>query len=94
MTVEELAQRMTAREFAEWQVYESVEGLPGSRADWQRAMHTAITANVHRKKGSKAHTPSDFIPGIKPDGRPPRKPRGDGSGLGFFLGYLDAKAKN
>jgi hypothetical protein len=62
MTVEELGARMTAREFAEWSVYDAVEGLPDRRAEWQAAVIAAVIANVHRKTGARPYTPADFLP--------------------------------
>ena len=37
LTVEDLATRMSAREFLEWQVYDALEGLPARRAEWGTA---------------------------------------------------------
>jgi hypothetical protein len=64
--VEELAARMSAREFHEWMVYDAVEGLPDTRADWRAGMLASVIANVNRKKGAPAHKPADFMP------RPPK----------------------
>lgn len=53
---------MTAREYAEWQLYDAIEGLADRRADWRAAMVASVIANGNRKKGARAFQPKDFLP--------------------------------
>lgn len=56
--------RMSAREFAEWAIYFSLEHLgesPEERADLRSAIVAATTANANRGKGRAAKL-DDFMP--------------------------------
>lgn len=53
---------MSARTFAEWQAYCSIEPF-GAYADfWRAGMIACMVANVNRAKGQKPFKPEDFMP--------------------------------
>lgn len=53
---------MSARTFAEWQAYCSLEPF-GPQADyWRAGVIAAMIANVNRKKNQPAFKPEDFMP--------------------------------
>lgn len=53
---------MSARTFAEWQAYCSIEPF-GPQADyWRAGVIAAMIANVNRKKNQQPFTPEDFMP--------------------------------
>lgn len=53
---------MSARTFAEWQAFYTLEQF-GSQADfWQAGLIASMIANVYRKKNQKPFTPYDFMP--------------------------------
>lgn len=62
-TVEELGARLSAREFAEWQIIFQREQLHPS---FERLRHAQLLAAVltgaSKRKGGKAWSPSDFMP--------------------------------
>lgn len=62
---------MSAREFAEWQAYCTLEPF-GPMADyWQAGLVSSVIANVNRtKKSQKAFTPEDFMPQSMTDTQP------------------------
>ncbi|SFE54556.1 Protein of unknown function [Actinopolyspora alba] len=61
-TVDELLTRITARELAEWQAFERLEGpLGGARGDVHAAMITAAITNANRSKGPPKK-PAEFLP--------------------------------
>lgn len=61
MSVARAQSEIDAREFAEWNVVESIE--PTDRDDWQRAaMIACVIANANRGKNQKAFTVEDFMP--------------------------------
>jgi hypothetical protein len=61
MTVEELLNRMSARELVSWQAYSMIEPFGEERADLRAGIIAATIANVNRKKGRKPYKPSDFM---------------------------------
>jgi hypothetical protein len=53
---------MSARTFAEWQAYCSLEPF-GPQADfWRAGMIASMIANVNRKKNAQPFKPEDFMP--------------------------------
>jgi hypothetical protein len=89
MTVAELGQRISAAELAEWQVYDALEGLPDARADWRSGLRAALLANIHRKKGTPAFRPRDFMPRRFDDAKRPAAPR---QSLTSLRHYLEGRA--
>ena len=82
MTLAELGERMSAREFLDWQTFDSLEPIGGERIDLAAGIVAATIANANRdpRKG-KAFRPADFMP-LSP--KPP--PATDG-GLADFLAW-------
>ena len=64
MTVAELLTRMSAREFAEWQVFYNVVPFGEERADLRAARIAAATINAIA--GQAAYTTSDFLFDTRP----------------------------
>lgn len=62
MTVAEAQERVTAREFAEWQAYYRLEPFGEYRADYRMGVLAAITANLWKEKGEEPTRPEDFLP--------------------------------
>jgi hypothetical protein len=61
MTVGEMLQRMSSAEFAEWMAYHGLEPFGPRREDLRFGALLALTANVHRERGSRAFQPADFL---------------------------------
>ena len=62
MTVAELLDRVSSRELTEWMAFSQLEPF-GSETDFVGHAITASTmANIHRGKGKKAYSISDFLP--------------------------------
>jgi len=59
---------MSSHELTEWKVYEVVEPFGEARADLRAGIIAATVANFsgNRAKGSKALSPLDFMPLLKP----------------------------
>jgi len=59
---------MSARTFAEWQAYSTIEPF-GPPADfWRAGIIASMIANVNRKKNQKPFQPEDFMPkGLRDD---------------------------
>ena len=57
MTVGELDNRMSSREFAEWMVYSQIEPFGPAREDYRAALISTVVANA---SGNKMQ-PDDFI---------------------------------
>lgn len=53
---------MSARTFAEWQAYCSLEPFGPQAGFWQAALIACMLANVHRKPKSKPFKIEDFMP--------------------------------
>lgn len=62
MTVAELLERMSARELAEWMIYDEIEPLGPERADWRAAMQASTLVNVMGGRKGKRYKPADFMP--------------------------------
>lgn len=64
MTVAELLDRMSSKEFAEWMAYYLVEPFGEERADLRQAMTTSGIANLLQvqAKQPKWTKPGDFMP--------------------------------
>ena len=60
-TVQELQERMTAREFVQWQAYYNINPFGPERGDMQAAVGACVTANVNRGKSTKEYRVSDFV---------------------------------
>jgi hypothetical protein len=71
MTVAELETRMTARELAEWQLYDALEPIGGLRTDFGFAMLAALYVNAHKRKNDQPAKVLDFMPFM--DKGPPKK---------------------
>jgi hypothetical protein len=69
-TVHELAQRMTAYEFGQWQALFMAEPWGEVRGDVAAGVVASTIANVNRSGSSKAFTPLDFCPYLKPREEP------------------------
>ena len=68
MTVAELLDRMSSREFSEWMAYYAIEPFGEERADLRQALttsavHNSIQAQTKRPKWTK---PEDFMPFKEP----------------------------
>ena len=64
MTVDEMMGRMSAREFTEWQVLDTIDPIGSVRGDMQAARVAQTVAEVHRDRKAK-RTPFkllDFMP--------------------------------
>lgn len=64
MTVAEMMDRMSGREFREWMAYSSIEPFGEERADLRQAMttsavHNSVQAQSEHPKWTK---PADFMP--------------------------------
>jgi hypothetical protein len=61
--VAELKQRMSAQEWAAWQLYDAMEPVGDRRADLRAGSICATLANVHRDEEKKRtpFTPEDFV---------------------------------
>lgn len=59
MTVAEAQERVSAREFVEWQVYAKLEPFGEERQDLRSAMN--CWAAICAMNGSKAGHPSDYV---------------------------------
>lgn len=69
MTVAELLERMSSREFSEWMAYAGIEPFGEERADLRQAMttsaiHNSVQAQAKHPKWTK---PGDFMPFSKQD---------------------------
>ena len=62
MTVAELENRMTYREFIEWAAYYHIEPWGEERADLRSGVVAATVANANRGKAQKPFAPADFMP--------------------------------
>jgi hypothetical protein len=58
---------MSAAEFAEWQVFDAMFGLPDKRHDYRAGILATLYANVHRARGQKKATPATFFPTLRVD---------------------------
>lgn len=86
--MEELLASLTAQEWLEWQVYNSIEPIGGARTDVQTAMLAhMIASTVPRKKGRKLPPLKDFVPKWWADRAPEQQPR---VMLGFVAGLTKA----
>jgi hypothetical protein len=62
MTVAEAQERVTAREFAEWQAYYSLDPFGEARADYRMGILAAVMSNLWLDKGETPTRPEDFLP--------------------------------
>lgn len=62
MTRGELLDKLSSREIAEWQAYDSLDPIGGRRGDIQAGVVASTVANVFRSNDSKAYGPADFMP--------------------------------
>lgn len=70
MTVQELGERMTARELAEWRAFYDLEPFGDLRNDFRTGILASIISNMFREKRDKPLTPVDFM--IHQDAKPNR----------------------
>lgn len=61
MSVKRAQAEIDSAEFTEWIAYNAVEHFAG-KTDYLLAVICAILANTHRKEGTKAFSPEDFLP--------------------------------
>ena len=66
MTVSELKQRMSGREFFRWIAYSVIEPWGEERADLRAAMIASTIANVNRGKGRPVVPIERFMPKFGP----------------------------
>jgi hypothetical protein len=62
MTVAEAQERVTAREFAEWQAFYRLDPFGEYRADYRMGLLIAATLNLWKDKGDEPARPEDFMP--------------------------------
>ena len=69
MTVAELLDRMSSREFSEWMAYYGIEPFGEERADLRQALTTSTMANIAQAqtKHPKWTKPEDYMPFSKPE---------------------------
>jgi len=61
-SVREAQTRVSSSEFTEWCAYFQIEPF-GPLAEWARwAQMMALLANIHRRPGTRALRPQDFMP--------------------------------
>lgn len=68
LDVDHLAREMTARELAEWEAFDRLEGGIGGRGDWQRtALLASLYAERNRdpKRRSAPFSLKEFLPWIE-----------------------------
>lgn len=70
MTVGEMLQRMTAREYDDWRRFATQEPFGDQRGDYQAGIVASAALNPHLKKGAKALGPADFLPDFDPPPTP------------------------
>jgi hypothetical protein len=61
MTVAECQERVSAEEFREWIAFYKFNPWGEERDDLRIGNLTALTANIHRRKGAREFKASDFI---------------------------------
>ena len=61
MTVEELLQRITAREFSEWMAFDRIDPIGRDRDDWNAASIAHTVAEAHRTR-KEPYKLKDFLP--------------------------------
>lgn len=64
MTVEEMLDRMSHREYRDWQEFYALEPFGDERADLRAGIVASVIANVNRdaKKHPEPFAPGDFMP--------------------------------
>ena len=62
MTVGELLARISSKELTEWMVFYGYEPFGYQTQLLGHGIVASTLANIHRKKGTKAFLPSDFMP--------------------------------
>lgn len=80
MTVAELLERMSARELAEWMIYDEIDPIGQERADWRAAMQASTAANLLGGKKGKRYKPADFMPKFES-----RRPKSAGGLMAAFM---------
>jgi hypothetical protein len=61
VTVDELMDRLSFREFTDWQAFASSEPFLPQRVDLMGALVASTIANVNRGKGRRAYSITDFM---------------------------------
>lgn len=62
MSIEEMLERLSARELLQWKAYERIEPFGEIRADIRMAIQTAALVNLQRSRGSRVAKVTDFMP--------------------------------
>lgn len=70
MTVEELMNRMSSREFSEWMAFYRLEPFGSEIELFGHGITASTVYNVNRGKNKKALDPSDFVPNFEEEARP------------------------
>lgn len=68
-----MLQNMTAKQFAEWEIYARLEPFSELRADYRAASIVQMIANVNRSPKHKAFTVEDFLLRFETAAKPARK---------------------
>lgn len=85
MTLAELGERMSAREFLDWQTFDSLEPIGGERIDLAAGIIASTIANASRDaKRTKPFKPADFMP------LAPQPPAPKDGGLAAFIAWARA----
>lgn len=61
-TVRELQERMSSREFSEWQAFYAIEPFGWLADNWGHAQTASLIANTHLPKNAKPYKQEDFLP--------------------------------
>jgi hypothetical protein len=77
LTVAELEERMSLREFTDWQAFNRLEPFLPERVDLAGALVTSMLANINRPKGRRAFSVDDFmlVARTLEAGKPPPTPQ-------------------
>jgi hypothetical protein len=62
MTVDEAQDRITSREFSEWQAYHQVEPFGQLRDDFRMGILAATVVNLFKSETDEPAKPTDFLP--------------------------------
>ena len=87
MTVSELDERMTAREFYQWMEYSNIEPLMSDRIEIMVAQLTSLMYNVNAKKSKDT---MEFLISLSEDDKKSHKQQKTERDLKHFLGSHDA----
>ena len=74
--MDELQNRMSSREFAEWKAYNKISPGEPERSDLQTALMCMVYANVNKGRKGRAYTIQDFMLKFRPK-KPVRRTAGE-----------------